>query len=85
MGSGLRRLVRVVVGLTAVVAGSVTPAVVAPDVAAAAPGDFYQAPSPLPPGQPGAIIRTPAGDGPGDRADRECHDGDVSLPRCPGP
>ncbi|MFY9806108.1 MAG: lipase family protein [Pseudonocardiaceae bacterium] len=34
------------------------PAVLAPDVASAASGDFYQAPSPFPPGQSGAIIRT---------------------------
>ena len=60
MGSGLRRLVTVAVGLTAVVAGSVAPAVLAPDVASAASGDFYQAPSPFPPGQSGAIIRTQA-------------------------
>ena len=58
MGSGLRRLATVVVGLTAVVAAGVAPAVLAPDVASAASGDFYQAPSPLLPAQSGAIIRT---------------------------
>ncbi len=58
MWFGLRRLVTVAVGLIAVVAASVAPAVLAPDVASAASGDFYRAPSSLPPGQPGAIIRS---------------------------
>lgn len=33
-------------------------AVVSPTAASAAPADFYQAPSPLPAGQPGAVVRT---------------------------
>ncbi|MEU4674865.1 lipase, partial [Amycolatopsis sp. NPDC023774] len=40
-------------GLTALMA-----AMLSPTGASAAPADFYQAPSPLPAGRPGAVVRT---------------------------
>lgn len=49
-----RSVVTSLLSLAALVAASV----VSPTAASAAPADFYQAPSPLPSGAPGAVIRT---------------------------
>ena len=55
-----RSVVAGLLGAATLAAAVLSPAAAsaAPAHAAATPADFYQAPSPLPPGQPGAIIRT---------------------------